>query len=73
MLIKSLEEMQTVVENNKSLVWDGWDVVQLTPSALGWMKTNGKYIDGKWYEVRKFTSSENGWDIPDKLAKKNVK
>ncbi len=26
MLIKSLEKMETIVENNKFLSWDGWNV-----------------------------------------------
>jgi hypothetical protein len=73
MLIKSLEEMQTIVENNESLSWESWDVVYLKPSSMGWLKNNGKYVNGKWYEATVFVSSEQGWDIPSKLVKKNVK
>ena len=36
MIINSLEKMETIVENNKSLSWDGWNVVELikSPGAL---------------------------------------
>jgi hypothetical protein len=68
MLIKSLEKMQTIVENNKTLAWDGWNVIQLKASPLADMQINAKFIKGKWYETTTFALSENGWNIPNKLA-----
>ena len=69
MLVSSLEQMEQIVENNKALQWDGWDVIQLTPSQSGWMQTNGAYIGGKWYTVKRYTVSSNGWEIPNKLVR----
>jgi hypothetical protein len=72
MLIKSLEEMQTIVENNKTLAWDGWNVIQLKASPLADMQINAKFINGKWYETTNIELSEKGWDVPNKLVQKNV-
>lgn len=69
MVISSLEQMEQIVENNKALQWDGWDVIQLTPSQSGWMQTNGAYIGGKWYTVKRYAVSTNGWEIPNKFVR----
>jgi hypothetical protein len=61
--------MEQIVENNKALKWDGWDVIQLTPSQSAWMQSNGAYIGGKWYTVKRYTVSTNGWEIPNKLVR----
>jgi hypothetical protein len=68
-LIKSLEQMEKVVAGDRTLSWDGWDVVQSFPSPGGWSKQNGAFIKGKWYTQRRFTLSSKGWDIPHKLVR----
>jgi hypothetical protein len=73
MLIKSLEKMETVVENNKSLSWDGWTVVELKKSAMAWMKPNAKFINNEWYVANRFDANIDGWNIPAGLVKKNDK
>jgi len=73
MLIKSLEEMETIVENNKFLSWDGWTVVELRKSAMAWMKPNAKFVNHEWYTANRFDVSESGWNVPANLVKKNVK
>jgi hypothetical protein len=69
MLVSSLEQMEQIVDNNKALSWDGWDVVQLTPSNSAWMQTNGAYISGKWYTRKRYAVSTNGWEIPNKFVR----
>lgn len=69
MLVNSLETMESIVANNKSLKWDGWDVLEIIPSPTAWRKPNGAYIDGKWYTRKRFTLSANGWEIPNKLMR----
>jgi hypothetical protein len=73
MLIKSLEKMETIVENNKFLSWDGWTVVELRKSAVAWMKPNAKFINNEWYVANRFDASTDGWSIPAGLVKKNAK
>jgi hypothetical protein len=73
MLIKSLEKMETVVENNKFLSWDGWTVVELKKADMAWMKPNAKFIKGEWFIANRFDVNEDGWNIPANLVKKNAK
>jgi hypothetical protein len=73
MLIKSLEDMETIVENNKSLSWDGWTVIELTKSATAWANANSKFVEGQWMSCNRFEPNEDGWNLPSKLITKNVK
>lgn len=73
MLIKSLEKMEAIVENNKFLSWDGWTVVELRKSTMAWMNPNAKFINNEWYTTNRFDADEDGWNIPASLVKKNAK
>ena len=68
MLITSLEKMETIVSKNKSLSWDGWNVVELikNPSAL--YKSNGVMINKVWYIKNIFTVDHDGWKVPTKYT-----
>ena len=73
MLIQSLEKMETIVENNKFLSWDGWTVLELRKSDMAWMKPNAKFINDEWYTANRFDANADGWNIPASLVKKNAK
>jgi hypothetical protein len=72
MLIKSLEKMETIVDNNKFLSWDGWTVIELRKSAMAWMKPNAKFINNEWYTANRFDANADGWNVPASLVKKNA-
>jgi len=72
MLIKSLEEMESIVDNNEFLSWDGWTVLEAKKSPTAWMQPNAQLVKHEWHTVNRFDANENGWDIPAKLVKKNV-
>jgi hypothetical protein len=72
MLIKSLEKMEAIVENNKFLSWDGWTVLELRKSDMAWMKPNAKFINDEWYTANRFDATADGWNIPASLVKKNA-
>jgi hypothetical protein len=69
MQIKSLEKMEKIVSQNRSLSWSGWDVVHAYPSDNGRTSKFGAYINNKWHITRKFLVSRDGWDIPDKFIR----
>ena len=71
MLINSLETMETVVENNEALSWDGWTVIETKSSPTAWMAKDGAYVNGKWVLHKRYDWSENGWNLPSKFASKN--
>ena len=41
-MIKDLDIMEIIVAKNDNLSWDGWNVVELTPSKDAMFKTNGE-------------------------------
>lgn len=69
MIINTIEEMETIVNKNKSLFWDGWTVVHTFRSDKGRTSKYGAYINNKWHIVKRFDPSRNGWDIPDRIIK----
>lgn len=72
MVITSLDQMETIVSNNKSLKWDGWTVVNYTQAPTAWTKVNGALVDGKWYSTNRYEPSEKGWDIPARFVGKDA-
>lgn len=69
MVINSLEQMENIVSKNKSLSWDGWDVVELIQSPTAWSKPNGAFVKGSWYFKNTFTIAKDGWSIPNKYVR----
>ncbi len=67
--INSLETMESIVQNNKQLSWDGWTVVETFPSEKAYFSKFGVYKNGKWQMKKEFTPSDQGWEIPDKYVK----
>jgi hypothetical protein len=64
--------METIVKNNDSLSWDGWVVVEATPSPTAWTKPNAAFIKGVWNLVKRYEPTEKGWNISSKLAGENA-
>jgi hypothetical protein len=68
MLIRSLEKMEIIVSKNKSLSWDGWNVVELVKNPSAAYKNNGVRIDKVWYIKNIFTIEHDGWKVPNRYA-----
>jgi hypothetical protein len=68
MKITELNQMENIVTKNKSLNWDGWDVIHSYLSDKGRTSKFGKYSNGKWYITRRFVADHSGWEIPDKFV-----
>jgi hypothetical protein len=73
MKINSLEQMEIIVENNKSLEWDGWNVKEVTPSPTGWTKKSGMFRNGNWYSQKNYVLNFDGWDLPSKFVGNDAK
>lgn len=67
MLIKSLEQMESIVDSNDNLIWDGWTVVSLKPVKDGMMSKDGIRINNAWFLQKRYEPSKQGWDIPERL------
>jgi hypothetical protein len=68
MLITSLEKMEVIVSKNKSLSWDGWNVVELIKTPAAVYKPNGVRINGVWYVKNIFSAERDGWRVPNKYT-----
>ena len=66
MIIKSLNTMEKIVTQNKNLMWNGWDVVDLKESDMARTSVSGIRIKDKWYLHKVYKPGKNGWDIPNK-------
>jgi len=69
MLISNLDQMESIVSQNKSLSWDGWNVVELTKSDSAVYKNTGAFINGSWYFKNTFSPNRDGWRIPKKYVR----
>lgn len=64
MLISSLETMEKIVEKNKKLGWQGWDVVFSYPSEKARTSKFGARVNDVWHMQRIFKLGSDGWHIP---------
>lgn len=69
MLIKSLDQMESIVENSDSLSWNGWDVVNSAKDPMAFTKLNAAFVDGKWFRTETYAITEEGWEIPNKFVR----
>lgn len=69
MLITSYEYADKIVSQNKSLVWDGWDIVEIAPSNNAEFNKSGKIVDGKWAFTNTYPVTEKGWEVPKKYVR----
>jgi hypothetical protein len=68
-MIKDLEVMEKIVAKSNSLSWEGWNVVELIPSATAMFKTNGAFVNGNWYLKNVYQCGTQGWKIPNKYVR----
>ena len=68
MLINSLKKMEAIVENNKSLSWDGWTVVE-SLKENGVVSKDGALVNGRWIVQKRYEANSDGWEIPNKFVR----
>ena len=64
-----MNEMDEIVKANKSLSWDGWNVVQMVQDDYAEFLSVGTLdkLTMQWYRKIVFPCTENGWDIPESV------
>ena len=59
------DEAHKIVEGNRFLRWDGWDIVTWRKDASGFMDTRGKFNRGAWgIEFRYPVRDDGTWKVP---------
>jgi len=71
MLVKSLNEMEAIVENNNALSWNGWTVIESDSKTDGYTNKLGAFVNGKWIVQKRYEPGVNVWDIPKRLVRTN--
>jgi hypothetical protein len=61
--------MESIVDSDDSLIWDGWTVVNLKPVKDGLMSKDALRIDNSWYLQKRYEPSEQGWNLPDRFVR----
>lgn len=69
MIIDNLDQMHAIVQDSKTLKWDGWSVLSLVEDDFAEYLPSGSYdrTTGKWYKKTVFHCTEKGWDIPESV------
>jgi hypothetical protein len=70
MKISDLHKMESIVSNNSSLTWDGWNVVYLEKDQDASLKKNAAFINSTWHKKVVFENIGGVWDIPDSILRK---
>lgn len=68
MFIKSLSEADAIVENNDSLSWNGWVILETIPNKDGYIDKDGVFLNGKWVVQKRYEPGTKGWEIPKRLV-----
>jgi hypothetical protein len=69
MIINDLETMENIVNNNNTLSWIGWDVVERHKTQKAKTSKDGIFVDGYWYTQKVYPVTREGWSIPQKLVR----
>lgn len=67
MFVKSLEQMEDIVDSRKFLHWDGWTVVHTFPSEKARTSKHGIFRNGRWYIQKRYELTIRGWEVPSKI------
>jgi hypothetical protein len=69
MQVKSLEKMEDIVSKNKSLSWEGWNVVELIKNPAAMFRSNAARVDEVWHIKNVFIVDQDGWRSPSKYVR----
>lgn len=69
MLVTNYNYAHKIVDNNKTLSWDGWDIVEFKSTPDAYFMPEGVFKNDKWGTVKTFPITENGWEIPKRYVR----
>jgi hypothetical protein len=69
MLVSSYDYAHKMVETNKFLSWNGWDIVEFKPNDSAEYKAEGSLQNGLWGFAKTFPLTEKGWEVPSKYVR----
>lgn len=62
------DQAHDIVENNKSLYWDGWDILEFKKDNSAEYHPKGVRKNGVWGYVKRYSPNDEGWRLPKKYV-----
>jgi hypothetical protein len=69
MITVNYEQAHLVVQNNKFLRWDGWDIVDFKADSSAEFDKNGVRFKNRWGFEKRFTPDHEGWKVPKRYVR----
>lgn len=69
MFITNYKYAHKIVNENRSLSWDGWNIVEFKPNPDAYFMEKGAFVNGKWGVKNVFPITEQGWKVPKKYVR----
>jgi hypothetical protein len=69
MITVNYDEAHRIVENNRFLKWDGWDIVDFKASAAAEFDKNGVRRNNRWGFENRFSPDKDGWKVPKRYVR----
>lgn len=69
MITINYEQAHAVVENNRFLRWEGWDIVDFKYDAAAEYDKRGSRYNGRWGFEKRFTPDRDGWKVPKRYVR----
>jgi len=62
--------MESLVNKNNSLIWQGWDILFIEEDSGAYMDKNGIFYNDKWHKKIIIENKDGYWKIPRNVIKK---
>lgn len=62
--------MESLVNKNNSLIWQGWDILFLEEDSNAFMDKDGVFYNDRWHKKTPIENKNGYWKIPRSVIKK---
>lgn len=69
MITINYDQAHSVVQNNKFLHWDGWDIVDFKADASAEFDKRGVRYNSRWGFEKRFVPDQDGWKVPKRYVR----
>lgn len=69
MISINYEQAHSVVQNNKFLHWDGWDIVDFKYDPSAEYDKRGSRYNGRWGFEKRYSPGAEGWKVPKRYVR----
>jgi len=63
------EQAHDIVNNNRSLHWDGWSIIEFKKDNSAEYHQKGSRYNGIWGFAKVYSPDREGWKVPKKYVR----